>query len=194
VLPPAPPPPRPQAQQLSAPVRGRLPVGRRGTGSTPPQPAAGWTAPPPPAATIMASFVARFECAVCQGTATHPTYAALTCGHAYHTECISGWLAQGTKTCPTCRAHASARSIREWLLACSGSRCACVPRIAHTPAAPPAQLCWWALRRCHWQTATAASSQPQCRRRRAGAPAAASCGCSWQRSRNRWGGWLVAWS
>lgn len=57
------------------------------------------------------SYVARFECSVCQGTAPHESFVALSCGHCFHSDCISSWLARAA-SCPACRANASKRQLR----------------------------------------------------------------------------------
>lgn len=59
----------------------------------------------------MASFVARFECSICQGTLEDASFCSLNCGHCFHTVCAHQWL-ERSPTCPSCRASAKKRQVR----------------------------------------------------------------------------------
>lgn len=59
----------------------------------------------------MASFVARFECSICQGTLEDASFVALGCGHCFHSICAFQWL-ERAQTCPSCRASAKKRHVR----------------------------------------------------------------------------------
>lgn len=62
-------------------------------------------------AMMEASFVGRFECAICQGTRSDAAFCALNCGHCFHTVCVYQWL-ERSPTCPGCRASAKKRHVR----------------------------------------------------------------------------------
>lgn len=58
------------------------------------------------------TFIAQFECSICQGTLPDCTFCVLSCGHCFHAVCIHKWL-ERSSSCPGCRSHASKRKLRQ---------------------------------------------------------------------------------
>ncbi|CAK5052531.1 unnamed protein product [Meloidogyne enterolobii] len=54
------------------------------------------------------------KCTICLSTLrSDNVYTLKNCNHTFHHECVTRWISEGSKTCPTCRVSAILSDIKQ---------------------------------------------------------------------------------